>query len=148
MSWAAWRSDLTSLSLSFHTCKVVITAAYSSLGLLEEYNGTIHSKWHRPGGPGNRSATWSCLGLTSLDNTDHLQLTGQWQPKRALKDTRKLPSWPIKPSDPWGGQVQLLSERCWLRATPVPPAPSILGTCPGRETETPPCTGCTGSRAW
>lgn len=68
--------------------------------------------------------------------------------KRALKDTRKLPSWPIKPSDPWGGQVQLLSERCWLRATPVPPAPSILGTCPGRETETPPCTGCTGSRAW
>lgn len=49
-SGAALRNDLTSLSLSFHTCKVVITTAYSSLGLLEGYSGTIHSKWFRPGG--------------------------------------------------------------------------------------------------
>ena len=31
-SWAAWWSDLTSLSLSVHTGKVVITTAYSSRG--------------------------------------------------------------------------------------------------------------------
>lgn len=101
MSWAAWRSDLTSLSLSFHTCKVVTTAAYSSLGLLEEYNGTIHSKWHRPRGPGNSSATWSCLVLTGLDTlaTFSSQTSGNPNVHQKTPEGLKVSSHP-GPSNP------------------------------------------------